>query len=388
MRTALHVVNSVNPELGGTSVSVVSLARASAVTGRYTSVLLHGDSSNRFPVSSSNLEAAGADFSYLNCVSNFISGGEIENRIGQADIVHIHGLWQTSCIASGLLARRHKKPVIISAHGMLDSWALHNKAWKKWPYSLLFERPNLRRATLLRALTHSEAIDYRHFGLSNPILILPNGVDPLPSVGPELALEQWPVIRDKRVVLFLSRVHHKKGLDLLARAWSNIAATFPDAHLVIAGPDSEGTLALIKRILDNSSLRNRVTFTGSVFGNLKQSLLGSATVFVLPSYSEGFPIAALESLACGVPIIITDACHMNEVREIGAGWVISPKLIDLIDALREALSCPAQHLRSMGKRGCHLIQTKYRWEHIGVQMAEALDWVLGGDRPRSVEILD
>jgi glycosyltransferase involved in cell wall biosynthesis len=135
-------------------------------------------------------------------------------------------------------------------------------------------------------------------------------------------------------------------------------------------------------------LVERVTFTGPVFGDLKQSLLCSATVFALPSYSEGFPIAALESLASGVPVILTNACHIGEIKEIGAGWVISPNTAELLATLTEALSSPVQTLHAMGKRGRNLVQSKYGWGHIGEQMSDAFDWILGGPRPQSVEILD
>jgi glycosyltransferase involved in cell wall biosynthesis len=388
MKTALHVVNSINPEHGGTSVSVLSLARASASNGRYSSVLLHSDDKNQYPVTGTSLSTVVSNFSVLKCSTNLLWGGEIEDCVRNADIIHIHGLWDTSCITTGLLAHRYKQPVVISAHGMLDPWALRNKAWKKRLYSMLVERPNLRRAAVLRALTYAEADDYRRFGLSNPVVILPNGVDDFPVIGPETALIQWPEIRKKTIVLFLGRVHYKKGLDLLVRAWHDVASRFPDAHLVIAGPDSEGTLKKITQYVNAHSLNERVTFAGPVFGNLKLSLLRAATVFVLPSYSEGFPIAALESLAAGVPLVITTACQMSEVGELRAGWLISPNVPELTEALNKALICPAEELRAMGQRGCNLIRNKYGWTRIGDQMADTFDWILGGPRPTSVDILD
>jgi glycosyltransferase involved in cell wall biosynthesis len=178
---------------------------------------------------------------------NILVGGDINDAIRKADVVQIHGLWEQHCVTTGVLARRHRKPVVVSAHGMLESWAVRNKAWKKWPYSILIERPNLRRAAVLRALTPAEAHDYRRFGLNNPIAVIPNGVDLTQGPGPDLARSSWPEVRDRRLVLYMSRIHYKKGVDLLVEAWSRLTARFPDAHLVIAGPDFEGTRANVER---------------------------------------------------------------------------------------------------------------------------------------------
>src|ERR1019366_6678208 len=157
-----------------------------------------------------------------------------EDAIRKADVLQIHGLWQQQCITAGGIGRRHRKPIVISAHGMLERWALNNKRWKKGPYSLLVERPNLRSASVLRALTAAEASDYRRFGLRNPIAIIPSGVDPVGGAHPELFFSSWPDLRGRRLVLYLSRIHYKKGVDLLVEAWGRIAPHFTGAHLVIA----------------------------------------------------------------------------------------------------------------------------------------------------------
>ena len=120
------------------------------------------------------------------------------------------------------LAREAGKPYIIAAHGMLEGWALQQKKLKKTLYSLLVERPNLRGAACLQALTRAEADDYRRFGLKNPVAVIPNGVDVPPQVSSDLFLWTFPQLKGKRLVTFLSRLHRKKGLDILCQAWSRI----------------------------------------------------------------------------------------------------------------------------------------------------------------------
>jgi glycosyltransferase involved in cell wall biosynthesis len=388
MRSALHVIDSIDPNNGGTSVSVPALLLATAATQRYSNSLFQLDQQAQCNDLGPNTTVRSARSSVARIYSNMLIGGELEDAISCSDVVQIHGLWQGHCITAGVAARHHRKPLVISAHGMLESWALRNKIWKKWIYSLLVERPNLQRCTLLRALTLAEASDYRRFGLTNPIAIIPNGVDPVVGSNPQMCLSCWPELRDRRVVLYLSRIHYKKGVDLLVKAWAKVSAQFADAHLVIAGPDSEGTRSKIEQLVKDRDLSSRITFTGGVFGDLKASLMSAASLFILPSHSEGFSVAVLEALAAGLPVIITKGCNFPEVSVNGAGWIISPNEYEIHDAMREALESSTSDLKDRGTRGQQLVQSRYSWPHIGQQMADAYDWSLGGPRPSSMEIWD
>jgi glycosyltransferase involved in cell wall biosynthesis len=388
MRNALHVINSLSPENGGTSVSVPGLVLATAATGRYRNTILQADGCYQGNALGPDSTALSTSFSVLQIVSNLTVGGDIDALVRCADVVQIHGLWQRHSVTTGLLARRHRKPLVISAHGMLEPWALRNKYWKKWPYSLLVERPNLQSAAVLRALTVTEVDNYRRFGLSNPVAIIPNAVETRPKASPDLFLSSWPELRGRRIVLYLSRIHYKKGVDLLAKAWASIAAQFPDAHLVIAGPDFEQTQSTVEQLVKELSIGDRVTFTGPVYGDLKASLFAAASLFVLPSHSEGFSLAILESLAAGVPVIITKGCYFPEVATTDSGWVISPNVPELECSLREALELSTSDLSNRGERGFKLVRDKYTWSRVGQQMADVYDWVLGGDRPTTVEISD
>jgi glycosyltransferase involved in cell wall biosynthesis len=388
MLNALHVINSVDPKNGGTSVSVPSLMIATADWGKYSNTLLEFADEAGEKVIGPRSWIHTHKRSPVGLVLNMLVGGEVDKEIRNADVVHIHGIWQPHCITCGVVARRRRKPVIASAHGMLERWAIHNKAWKKWPYSQLVERPNLQRATILRALTLAEVDDYRRYGLTNPIAVIPNGVDILDKVSPDQFLSLWPELRGRRLVLYLSRIHYKKGVDILVKAWAGTVKQFPDAHLVIAGPDFEGTRRVVEQLVREYSIGGKVTFTGPVFGDQKASLLSAASLFVLPSHSEGFSVAVLEALAAGIPAIITTGCNFPAVAASGSGWIISPNTDELEHALREALESNAADLHNRSQLGIELVRSNYSWRIIGKQMTEVYDWMLGGSRPSSVEIFD
>jgi glycosyltransferase involved in cell wall biosynthesis len=268
---------------------------------------------------------------------------------------------------------------------MLDAWALRNKRWKKIAYGF-FERANLRRAACLHALTEAEALDYRTFGLRNPVAIIPNGVNAPPLLDAQAFLSAHPECRDRQVLLYLGRIHYKKGVHLLARTWASLAPRFPDAHLVYAGPDSENTLSGLRQLVDELGVARRVTFTGMLDAPAKWSALAAAHAFVLPSYSEGFSVATLEALAAARPVIVTDACRFPEIAARQCGWVVSPSRGELEAALAECLGASRARLETMGEKGRRLVQMRYQWSAIARQMSDVYDWILGGARPSSVEM--
>src|SRR4051794_36057404 len=185
----------------------------------------------------------------------------LRSRIESSAGAHIHGLWQEHCAIGAAMARNARKPYVISAHGMLDRWALNNKRWKKLLYCWLVENRNLQGASCLHALTDSEAADYRRTGTRAPVAVIPNGVDVPGSADAEAFLTTFPQLRQKRIVLFLGRLHYKKGLDLLCQAWKE-AGLCQDAHLVLAGPDFEGTEANVKALISDLGIAHNITFTG------------------------------------------------------------------------------------------------------------------------------
>lgn len=308
------------------------------------------------------------------------------DKLRGADGIHIHGLWEQSTSIAAAAARTLRIPYLISAHGMLEPWALQNKRLKKLLYARLIERPNVARAACLHALTRAEARHYRNFGARSPIAIIPNGVDIPTRRDPELFLNQFPAAANaRRIILFLGRLHPKKGLDLLLQSWSTLAPQHPDALLVLAGPDSESTQARLETLIAQHRLESSVLFTGMLREAQKWSALAAAEAFVLPSYSEGLSVGVLEALGMALPAIVTEPCNMPEVEEARAGWQIQPTLSDLTRALTELLfNSPAANA-AIGQNGSALIQSRYTWPIVAAQMAELYRWIAGGPHPQTVE---
>lgn len=383
---ALHVVQSLVAENGGTSVSVPALADATAATGRYRNSLLHfspKDTAVTLRYSKMNLLQHSA--SSLGLLFPGRSRAVLREAVIGADVLQVHGIWTGHCKATLSFASKYRKPVIVSAHGMLDEWALRHKRWKKAPYSALVERPNLGRATCLRALTKVEAENYRAFGLKLPVAVIPNGVDAPDDASPREFLRQFPHLEHKKIVMFLGRLHKKKGVDLLVEAWDMVSGKLPGSHLVIAGPD-KGALGPLAR--DNARLAAKsITLTGLLTGSMKWSALSAATAFALPSFSEGLSMATLEALWMGIPVLITRECNFREIEDLECTFLVEPTVPSIAEGLAGMLGRSSAELRARGGSGSKFIRASYGWPHVGQQMADVYDWMLGGAAPLTVEVL-
>lgn len=390
----IQVLSHISPEFGGIAASVPELARATEETGAYACDSVAFCSNEEMSGAAPSLRNAVRIFSpsRLRNLLDLQMRRELYASIQSAKGIHIHGLWETHCTAGARLARAIRRPYIVSAHGMLDAWSVRQKRFKKAFYAALVETPILKRAACLRALTSTEADDYRRIGLPNPIVVVPNGVSVPPAVTAGLFFEQFPELAGKRIALFLGRLHAKKGVDILLEAWSSLGSSgsaLPgaNAHLVIAGPCDDVTRARLAAFSAQLRIQHSVTFTGMLAGPRKWAALAAAHSFVLPSYSEGFSVSILEALAMALPVIISEPCHMPEVSEHGAGWVIRPEAAAVRDALAAFFACSQTEAEAMGYRGRMLAQQHYAWPVVGRQMAEVYQWLEGGPKPKSVEVL-
>ncbi len=386
-RTALNVVSHIDLRYGGICATTPGLCRALSATGRWNSgtVALAG------PEETSPFQSGDGDLlrlppGRLRWMTSTVLNRQLRERIEAADIVHVHGLWEEHCAVACSLARSLRKPYVVSAHGMLESWAVREKRWKKAAYAGLIERRNLRGAACLRAVTAAEIDDYRSFGLADaPFAVVPHGLDPPPPIGPNAFFERYPQVAGRPIVLFLSRLHPKKGLDLLFRAWPAVRAQHPDAQLVVAGPDSDGTQTGLLAMVREAGTESSVTFTGMLGGDLKWSAFAAATLFVLPSHSENFAVAISEAMAISVPLIVTRQCNRPEVAECGAGWIIEPDVRQLTHTICEALSMDDAGRAAMGRNGCRLARETLSWPAIGENLAGVYEWILGcGPQPGCV----
>lgn len=345
------------------------------------------------------------------------------------DLLHLHGLWMYPSVAALAWHRRSRRPCVVSAHGMLDSWALAHSRWKKRLAGWLFENGNLRKAACLHALCESEAQSIRAYGLKNPIAVIPNGID-LPEMQNAKCRMQnsaWhgQIEPGRKVLLYLSRIHPKKGLGNLIRAWAQVCRPqspcfrppSSDWILAIAGWDQGGHEAELKRLatelgiawadvrehgvgsgertadLSVSAFQHfSVFFLGPLFGPAKDAAYRVCDAFILPSFSEGLPMAVLEAWAYGKPVLMTPQCNLPEGFAAGAAIRIEHGegsgqrgAGSIEQGLRELFQAPSSRLQALGANGRQLVAEEFTWPKIAADMKSVYDWVLGGGpRPASV----
>jgi glycosyltransferase involved in cell wall biosynthesis len=308
----------------------------------------------------------------------------LRDAVAAADLCHVHGLWEAHSLAVRRLARQMGKPVVSSVHGMLERWEMENKRIKKSVYSWLLERPSLARSFCLRALSEREVGDYRRFGVRRPIALVPNGINVIERVDTAELLEKYPELAGKAIVLFLGRIHHKKGILNLLQAWKTVAEHRDDAHLVIAGPDYVGTLIRARQIITDLNLEKTVTIMGIVSGQTKLATLSAAKYFCLPSYSEGFSVAVLEALSIGLPAVITPECNIPAVASSGAGVSTSNEPAILAETLISCLSASSREWQAMSVAAQNLARSQFDWNVTGKTMHSVYEWLLGGNRPSCI----
>jgi glycosyltransferase involved in cell wall biosynthesis len=248
---------------------------------------------------------------------------------------------------------------------MLDPWSLTQSRWKKRLALALGWRRMLERAAALHLLNADEKALVAGLGLRTPGIVIPNGVnladfDPPPD--PALFRRQLPELGDRPYILFLGRLHYKKGLDHLAEAFRIVACQLPDMHLVVAGPDDGARRDLESRVA-GAGLADRVHIPGPIYGPAKLSCVAGAACFCLPSRQEGFSVAILEALACGTPAVVSTECHFPEVAEVGAGEIVLLDTGALAAALNRVLADFSRR-ELMGKAGRELVAARFTWPRI------------------------
>jgi glycosyltransferase involved in cell wall biosynthesis len=304
------------------------------------------------------------------------------------DLLHVHGLWR----APNRLAFRLQRqlPVVLAPHGMLDPWAFAQHRRRKTLLWWAYERRSLQRAGAIQALCRAEAQALRTLGLTSPIALIPNGValpnlsgEGLASLPPTCWAEAIPA--GEHVLLFLGRFHHKKGIQPLLQAWQSVAteAARTGWWLALVGYGDNDQL---QHQLDAHPVPRTVA-CGPVFGADKQAVLAAASAFVLPSYSEGLPMAALEAMAHQLPCLLSSACNLPEASRAGAALSAEPDSAALAASLRQLFALSPSDRAAMGAAGKDLVQERFSWPVVAEQTRELYGWILrGGERPGFVEL--
>ncbi len=375
-----HVIGGLLLASGGPTFALVGLANAQHDIGMST--WLHrgdmvGDNGLDMLLPGVNVRSYKCDGPpWLGLSRTMVGGLEAECR--QGDVIQCHGLWMLYLHQAARAARRTACPLVVSPHGMLDPWALQQRRLKKLIANHLYQRADLRSASCLHALCTSEARSIAGYGITAPIALIPNGVE-TPDEHGCLNDTRARCLRrpDERVLLFLSRLHPKKGILPLIRAWRASGVASAGWRLVFVGPSQGGHRALAERLVAEFGLRDSVRFVGPQFGADKEAWFNRASAFVLTSFSEGLPVAVLEAMAHRLPVLISNACNLPQVEEWGAGVTCSAEIRSISKALKKLAAMDHGHLASMGMRGYHLVCEEFTWHSAARKTLLLYEWLIG-----------
>lgn len=295
------------------------------------------------------------------------------------DIAHIHALFSPVSSAAATVARWRGLPYLLRPLGTLDPADLQKKRRLKQLYAAVLERPNLAGAAAIHFTSPQEAAVSERFGAQTPGIVLPLGVaSPDPDAAVEDPRPQYGIAPDRPLLLFMSRLDPKKGLDLLLPALETLQQEGLDFHLMLCGanPQDRAYEQSIQQRVAQSSLGDRTTLTGFVAGSRKLALLQAADLFVLPSYYENFGIAVAEAMLAGLPVVISNQVYIwQDIQQSGAGWVCECAQASLTAQLRAALGNPEER-RRRGAQAQQFAQDHYRWSAIAPQAIAAYEQIL------------
>ena len=313
------------------------------------------------------------------------------------DIFHSVSIWGYQSLMINQLDPGKRIPYLVSPHGQIDPWALNYSKWKKYLALILYAKKSLKRARCIHALNNAELQSVRSFGLNNPVCIIPNGTC-LPGIAPDAWNRQATFNkRRQNVLLYLGRIHPKKGLLDLVRAWK--MAQLNGWTLVIAGWSEVGHKEQLKTLADDLGIQysdcgetedndwqqevdsNELIFVGPKHGAQKELCFTNCDAFVLPSYSEGLPMAVLEAWSYGKPVLMTPECNLPEGFENDCAIRVETNLESLQAGLHQLADMSQADRVEMGIRGRRLVEDRFVWSRIAAQMTDVYKWILGGGTP-------
>jgi glycosyltransferase involved in cell wall biosynthesis len=371
----LHVIAGLDARTGGPASALIGLSAAQARAGMNVSVISgRRDGDDNTPAET--LQNAGVSVDLIGPVAGPLArhadiAPTVLKRIASADVVHIHGLWEEMQHQAALASRRANIPYIIRPCGMLDPWSIRQSRWKKKLYMAWRLRRNLNAAAALHFTADIERDLTKPLGLTSPAIVEPNGVDLSEFENPPPAgtfREQYPIANGRKLVLFMSRLHHKKGLDKLIPAFARLKDK--TAVLAIAGPDSDGYQTIVEKMIADAGIADRVFFTGMLWRERRIAALADADLFVLPSYQENFGIVVVESLAAGTPVVVSDQVNLHpEISAAGVGGVVPLDVEQLAREMDRWLGDDEMR-KNTGDKAKQFARDRYDWRMIARRWGE------------------
>ncbi|MGF1987040.1 MAG: glycosyltransferase [Nostoc sp. ZfuVER08] len=379
----LHVTPSIAKVRGGTSQAILDMVKALQITNVDIEIATTNDDGddlldvplrklikyNDVPVwffhrFSPNIKSV-REYAFSSGLTQWLW-----QNISQYQLVHVHALFSYASTIAMAIARLKNVPYIVTPHGLLCEWSLQQSTHKKQTYLKLIEQANLDSSQIIHFTSKKEQQEVSLLGLQKPNFVLPLGRS-LPTAISDARYrlrQQFNIPPDEPVILFLSRLHYKKGLEYLIPALSKL--THHRFTFILAGNGTPDYEAEIESLLISSGLRHRTLVVGFVQGETKDILMQGSDLFVLTSYSENFAVSVLESLAVGVPVLVTPGVALaSVVKQNQLGYVPDLDIAAITDALENYLSNP-QQAKKMGDRARQLVSDKYSWNHIAQDLLQ------------------
>lgn len=346
----LHVINSINPKDGG-PIEAIKQITPYLDKKNIDTTIIYSDKPYNINIKSISLGKGIGKYNYNKNLNHWL-----DKNILKYDLIIIHGIWQYHSITTRKYCLKYKIPYFIFTHGMLDPWFNKKypiKAIKKNIYWKLFENKVLKDAKAVLFTTEQEmklaSKSFKPFKCNPKVINYGIAKPKLTKKQKILFLSKFPYLKNKKILLYLGRIHEKKGVDLLIKAFSLVK---PDYYLVIAGPKDKYTKKMQKLAI-KLSIKN-IIFTGMLKNDLKWGAFQSSNAFILPSHQENFGIAVVEALACGVPVLITNKVNIwGKIKKENAGIIENDnlngtiKLLNSIDKLNKnnTIKCFEKHFK-------------------------------------------
>jgi glycosyltransferase involved in cell wall biosynthesis len=379
----LHVTPSIADIRGGTSQAILGMVSALRYQGVAVDIVTTNDNGPTLlevPLGSptiyrgasiyffprfSPVQAGLRDFAF-----SYALGRWLNQFICTYDLVHIHALFSFPCTFAMGLARRYSIPYVNHPHGLLCDWSLQQSRAKKMAYLTLTELTNLRQSKAILVTSQKEKQELQALSLEGLSKVVPLGLSMPPSIpeARQCLRQHLGLPLDQPIVLFLSRIHPKKGLEYLIQALGQIS--HQRFTFVLAGNGDAVYEAKIKTLINEQGLHNQTCLLGFVEGETKELILQGSDLFALTSYSENFGVSVLEAMAAGLPVLVTPGVALAaEVEEHKVGYTPALEVSEIAQALSDCLKHP-EEAKIMGDRARQLVLNYYTWERVAAQLVD------------------
>ena len=370
----LSFVSSLDMSSGGPSRSVPMLVKGLAELG-VDITLMTIRSENM------NIHALEGTTAKLKVLSPSFSRKEIAKYLADErfELIQIQSVWEMPYHKVILEARKQNIPYIVTPRGMLEPWSLSQKKWKKKLAWWLYQRNDVQKSACVFTTAKMEAEHVCKLGITTRKAVIPNGIE----------TDAYPckssVEGVKKQVLFLSRVHVKKGIELLFEAWKRLHSDYVDWQLLVIGNGEAEYIHSLENRVESLGLKDSIKILPPVFGEAKIKVYQESAIFCLPSFSENFGMVIAEAMSCGTPVITTTNCPWEILNETNTGWCVDLSVENLEHALREAMGMDANALYDIGQRASKLIYDNFDYRSVTRKTLRLYEWLLNsGEKPEFV----